>query len=218
MSAAKTPPALITRLMLITPELDDIAAFEPMLEAAVNAGDVAAVVIRLAMTDERTRIDRAKTLIGIVQSEGAAALLCGEGVADILGKSGADGLHASPDDPDFADTVARFHPDRIVGAAAARTRDAAMEAGEAGADYVTFGDDVGGRPFSETIERVSWWTPIFETPCIGVAQTIEDVAALAAAHAEFAALGEAVWRHANGPASATAAAQAMLSLAQAPKP
>ncbi|HVI27771.1 thiamine phosphate synthase [Hansschlegelia sp.] len=206
-----------TRLMLITPELAEIEAFEPMLRAALAAGDIAAVVIRLAPADERARLARAKTLVQTVQDAGAAALLAGDGVEDIVGKSGADGLQANAGDG-FRELIERFKPEKIVGAVAQGARDDAMEAGEAGADYVLFGDPSREEAFETTLERVSWWVPIFEVPCVGLARSIDDVAALAAADAEFAALGDAVWRHEEGPAAAVASAEAMLSLARQPAP
>jgi thiamine-phosphate pyrophosphorylase len=217
MSAAKTPPRPITRLMLVTPELADIETFEPMLEAAVSAGDVAAVVIRLAPADERTRLSRAKALVQIVQAEGAAALLCGEDIEDIVGRSGADGIHLAKPGDDIAEIVGRFQPEKIVGCAP-QSRDGAMSAGEAGCDYVLFGEDSGGAPFPATLERIEWWVPIFETPCVGFAQTLDDVAPLAALDAEFVALGEALWRHDGGPATAMAGVGATLSLVKAPTP
>ncbi|MDR4308157.1 thiamine phosphate synthase [Chelatococcus sambhunathii] len=209
------PP--VTRLMLITPELGEIDAFEASFEGALAAGDVAAVVIRLAPADDRTRLARAKTLVEAAQAEGAAALLAGDGVEDIVGKSGADGLHVA-DLAAALDAIERFKPEKIVGCGPLASRDDAMAAGEAGVDYVLFGEDVGGRPFDATLERVAWWTPIFETPCVGFAQELDQVAALAGENAEFALLGEAVWRHQSGPAVAVAEAGSMLSLAKAPTP
>ena len=206
----------LTRLMLITPELADIEAFGASFEAALLAGDVSAVVIRLAPTDERTRLARAKALVSAAQSEGAAALLSGDGVDDLVGKSGADGLHVE-DARAAAEAITRFAPEKIVGCGPIASRDAAMEAGERGADYVMFGDD-DVEACEETLERVAWWVPIFQTPCVGVAAALDDVAALAAEQVEFVALGDAVWRHPDGPAAAVAAATAMLTLARAPAP
>jgi thiamine-phosphate pyrophosphorylase len=209
--------AAITRLMLITPELGEIDAFEAALEAAVAAGDVAAVVIRLAPADDRTRLSRAKTLVEVAQAEGAAALLAGDGVEDLVGKSGADGFHA--DEASVAlEAIERFRPEKIVGCGPLVSRDEAMAVGEAGADYVLFGDDAGGGPFAQTLERVAWWVPIFQTPCVGVAQTLDEVSALAGEGVEFAALGEAVWRHPEGPAAAMASATSMIALAKVPTP
>lgn len=210
---------VVTRLMLVTPELAETEAFQPALEAALAAGDVAAVVIRLGAADDRTRLARAKPIVTAVQGAGAAALLAGEGVEDILGKAGADGVHVFGE-AGVADAIERFSPEKIVGAAVPRSRDVAMSAGEAGADYVLFGLNGDGSPWpaAETLERVEWWVPIFEVPCVGFAAALGDVSAIAGRQAEFVALGDAVWRHEGGAAAAVAEAGAMLSLAKAPSP
>jgi thiamine-phosphate pyrophosphorylase len=83
-------------------------------------------------------------------------------------------------------------PDRIVGAGGLRSRDAAMEAGEAGADYVMFGEpraDGSLPPLEQVIERCRWWAEVFTTPCIAYAPDVAAVALLAATGAEFVALG-----------------------------
>lgn len=202
------------RLLLITPVLAEIDAFEVSLEGALAAGDVAAVVIRLAPADERTLLERAKALVSTAQAEGAAALLSGEGVEDIVGRSGADGIHLATEAEALA-AIGRFAPEKIVGCGPLASRDDAMAVGEAGADYVLFGDDQAD--FEATLERVGWWVPIFQTPCVGVAPAIDDIAALAREDVEFVGLSDAVWRHPEGPAAAIAAAGAMLSLARAPQ-
>ena len=204
-----------SRLLLITPELAEIEAFLPAFEAALAAGDVAAAVIRLAPADDRTRLARAKPLVKAAQDAGAAALIAGEDVSDILGKSGADGIHL-PDAVSAIEAVERFAPEKIVGCGPLASRDDAMSVGEAGADYVMFGSDEA--PFDQTVERVAWWVPIFQTPCVGVAPTIDGVGRLASEEVEFVGISDAVWRAPEGPAAAVAAAVAMLSLARAPKP
>lgn len=206
--------APITRLLLITPELSETEAFLPSFEAALAAGDVAAAVIRLAPADDRTRIARARPLIAAAQAAGAAALIAGEGVEDIVGKSDADGLHVGTAEA-AVEAIERFAPEKIVGCGPFASRDDAMSAGEAGADYVLFGAD--DADFGATLERVAWWVPIFQTPCVGVAPTIDDAAALAREEAEFVALSDAVWRSPEGPAAAVAAAGAMLAFGQAPR-
>ncbi|GLK77219.1 thiamine phosphate synthase [Methylopila jiangsuensis] len=208
-----------TRLTLVTPELSETDAFLPALEAALAAGDVAAVVLRLAPADDRTRAARAKPLIAAVQAAGAAALIAGDGVEDIVGKSGADGLHLFGAGG-VADAIERFQPEKIVGVATPPSRDDAMTAGELGADYILFGLSPSGAAWESdrTLDRVAWWVPIFETPCVGFAGSIDDVSAIAAAGAEFVALGDAVWRAENGPAAAVASAMAMISLARTPAP
>jgi thiamine-phosphate pyrophosphorylase len=83
-----------------------------------------------------------------------------------------------------------------------------MNAGEAGADYVMFGEprlDGWTPPFEETLERAEWWAEIFQTPCVAYARTVDEVTPLAEAGADFVALGDAVWR-APSPESAVAEA------------
>ena len=85
--------------------------------------------------------------------------------------------------------------------------------GEDGVDYLMFGEPTADGyvpPLAETIERLDWWSQIFEVPCIGYAAKIEDVGALCAAGADFVALGDAVWSDARGPAVAVAQAESLL--------
>jgi thiamine-phosphate pyrophosphorylase len=187
-----------TRLMLVTPRVEDAEAFAPDLEAAMGAAEVAACLLRLAPADERKLLGRAKRLLGPVQSPGAAAIL--DGLPDLVGKSGADGLHVTGAGRDLAELTERFQPEKIVGAGRLPTRHDAMTAGEADVDYVTFGDDE--TAIGALIERVEWWAEVFEIPCVAVARRPEEVRALAAAGADFVALGDWVWAFAEGPAAA----------------
>jgi thiamine-phosphate pyrophosphorylase len=84
-----------------------------------------------------------------------------------------------------------------------------MEFGEAGVDYVMFGEpraDGSLPPLEAVIERAAWWAEIFQTPCIAYAPTLEAVSDLVRTGAEFIGVGEAVWSHSEGPAAAVAAA------------
>jgi thiamine-phosphate pyrophosphorylase len=76
-----------------------------------------------------------------------------------------------------------------------------MLAGEAGADYVMFGepDRDGRRPgFEAVLERVTWWAETLTIPCVGYAASLDEVEALAQAGADFVAIGEALWRGGAG--------------------
>ena len=109
-------------------------------------------------------------------------------------------------------------PERIVGAGPLRTKHDAMNAAEKDVDYLLFGEpglDSRGPATADILERVAWWSEIFIVPCVGYAQRLADVAALAAAGADFVALGEAVWNDVRGPAAATREAQAALGAARA---
>lgn len=158
------------------------------------AGDVAAVLLRLAFTDERTQINRAKALAQFVQDKGAALLLGGH--ADLAARAGADGVHATGMAA-FGDAIEQLKPERIVGVGGLSTRHDAMVAAETGADYVMFGEpgEAGQRPGFEAVEeRIAWWAEIFEAPCVGYAASLDEVAPLVKAGADFIALGEWLWR------------------------
>jgi thiamine-phosphate pyrophosphorylase len=186
-------PRPAPRLYLVTPPIADAQAFSATLAAGLAAGDVAAVLLRLAEGDERTQINRAKALAPLVQDRDAALLLGGH--ADLVARAGADGAHLSGI-AEFSAAIGRLKPERIVGAGGLETRHDAMTAADAGADYVMFGepDDAGQRPSFEAIEeRVAWWAEVFECPCVGFAATIEEVAPLVKAGADFVALGDWLW-------------------------
>ena len=187
-------PRPTPRLYLVTPPVADAQAFSSTLAAALAAGDVAAVLLRLAEADERTQINLIKTLAPAVQNRGAALLL--DGHADLVARSGADGAHLNGID-EFTGAIERLKPERIVGAGGMVTRHDAMTAAEAGADYVMFGepDEAGQRPsFDAVVERVAWWAEVFESPCVAFAADIDEVAPLVAAGADFVALGDRLWR------------------------
>jgi thiamine-phosphate pyrophosphorylase len=198
------------RLYLVTPALDDTAAFANDLDAALGAADIAAVLLRLADADERALINRAKAVATIVQRRDVALLL--DGRPDIVGRVGADGAHLTGIEA-FSAALPTLKPDRIAGAGGLRSRHDAMLAGESGADYVLFGehDRRGNTPPREAVlDRVRWWADLVEVPCIGYAASADDVRPLAAAGADFVALGDWLWTHPQGvDASLTAAANAL---------
>lgn len=208
-SEAKRPAP---RLYLVTPELSDPGGVAEALAGALGAADVAAVLVRLSASDDRTLINRVKALAPTVQDRGAALLL--DGHADIVARAGADGAHLAGIEA-FKAALAALKPARIAGCGGLKTRHDAMLAAEAGADYVMFGEpDTEGRraPFDAIVERVAWWAELFEIPCVGFAATVDEIGPLAAAGADFVAVGDCIFGDARGPAAAVA--QAARRLAQ----
>jgi thiamine-phosphate pyrophosphorylase len=203
------------RLYLVSPEVADPVGFAGTLAAALAGAEVAAVLLRLAARDERGLINIAKTLAPIVQNAGAALLIAGH--PDIVARVGADGAHLIGIEA-FNAAQAALRPERIAGCGGLITRHDAMLAAEAGAEYVLFGepDQAGHRPSFEAVaERVSWWAEIFEPPCVGFAATLAEVAALAAAGADFVAVGDCIFDDVRGPAAALADAAQHLALPEA---
>jgi thiamine-phosphate pyrophosphorylase len=200
------------QLYLVTPVVEDAAAFAREMEAALAAAPIAAVLLRLAAADERTLIERIKTLAPAVQSTGAALLL--DGHADLAARAGADGAHLDGIDA-FLAALSLLKPALIAGAGGLISRHDAMVAAERGTDYVMFGepDAHGQRPSVAAIEeRIAWWAEVFECPCVGYAANLEDVGRLTAAGADFVAIGDWLWSHSGGPAAAIKAARQRMNV------
>jgi thiamine-phosphate pyrophosphorylase len=200
------------RLYLVTPRLADTAAFGALLEQALAAGDVAAVLLRLADADERTQTNRAKALAPVAQKRGAALLI--DEKSELVARSGADGAHMNGIAA-VAKALESLKPDWIVGASGLTTRHDAMEAAEGGTDYVMFGepDENGERPSFEAIEeRVAWWAEVFESPCVAYAARLDEIAPLVLAGADFIALGDWLWRDPETVSATIAATVPLLRL------
>jgi len=187
------------RLYLVTPPVEspDDVAQGPLAQAladALNATDIAAVLLRLAGGDEAAQLAHVKALRILVQSNGAALIL--DGHPDLVAASEADGAHMTGITALKA-AAPKLRPARIAGCGGLATRDDAMIAGESGADYVMFGepDADGRRPSLEAVtERVLWWTEIFEIPCVAFAARLGEVETLAQANPEFVAVTDEIWR------------------------
>ena len=204
------PPRPAPRLYLITPPVGDLASFGRALAAALDTGDVATVLLRLADSDERTLVNRAKAIAAIVQPRDIALLI--DGRSDIAIRAGADGAHLSGIEALTA-ALSALKPDRIAGSGGLRSRHDAMLAAEAGADYAMFGEpdrsggqgNQGNRPaFDTVLERIAWWAELFQPPCVGYAANLDEVGALAQAGADFVALGDWIWT--DAPAASVMAA------------
>jgi thiamine-phosphate pyrophosphorylase len=201
--------AATSRLYLVTPAIADAAAFAPELAAALEEADVAAVLLHLRDADERSQINVIKALASVVQDKGVALLI--DGRIDLVNRGGADGAHLSGLEA-FLESLDTIKPARIAGCGGLGSRHDAMVAAERGADYVMFGDAIDGRrPSFEAIEeRVAWWAEVFEVPCVAFAERVEEIGALAAAGADFIAVGDAVWNDSRGSAAALRAVAAVL--------
>ena len=186
------------RLYLATPEVDDPSQLAGRPPRPARRADVAAVLVRLRETDQRTMISRVKALAPAVQDGGAALLL--DGHVELVARAGADGAHLTGIAA-MEDALPSLKPDRIAGVGGLATRHDSMAAGEAGADYVLFGepDAQGQRPSTEAIaERLQWWDELFEPPCVGFAVSREEAGEFAAAGADFVLVGDFIWADPRG--------------------
>jgi thiamine-phosphate pyrophosphorylase len=201
--ATKTaPPRPVPRIYLATPDVDDPSPQVASLPRLLEGADVAAVLLRLKPTDQRTMISRVKVLAPAIQDSGAALLL--DGHVELVARAGADGAHLTGIGA-MEEALPSLKPDRIAGVGGLATRHDSMQAGEAGADYVLFGepDASGQRPSAEAIaERLQWWAELFEPPCVGYATSRDEAYAFAAAGADFVLVGDFIWADPRGAAAA----------------
>lgn len=200
------------RLYLITPPEFDPAAFAPALAEALSGGDVACVQLRLKGASDEAVLAAGRLLMPIVQEAGAAFIVNDR--PDLAKALNADGVHVGQDDVPYAEARRIVGPDAIVGVTCHDSRHLAMEAGEAGADYVAFGaiypTTTKDAKTSAPIELVKWWGEVMTTPLVAIGGiTVENAAPVIKAGADFIAVSAGVWRHPEGPRAAVAAFNAL---------
>ncbi len=196
------------RLYLVTPPRLDPAKFREPLKAALDAGDVACVQLRLKDVGD-DEILRAADLLRPVAQERDVAFLMNDR-PDLAAETGCDGVHIGQEDADYASARARVGPRAIVGVTCHNSRHLAMEAAERGADYVAFGAFFEtGTKLAKTRaepEILEWWSTLTEVPCVAIGGiTPDNCAPLVRAGADFLAVVSAVWNHPRGPAAAVSA-------------
>ena len=207
MATKPAPPRPAPRLYLSTPVVDDPAPLIASLPPLLAAADVAAVLVRLKPTDQRTMISRVKALAPAIQNSGAALLI--DGHVELVARAGADGAHLTGIAA-MEEALPSLKPDRIAGVGGLATRHDSMMAGELGVDYVLFGepDARGQRPSGEAIaERLEWWAELFELPCVGFAASREEAREFASAGADFVLVGDFIWADPRGAVASLADAE-----------
>jgi thiamine-phosphate pyrophosphorylase len=202
------------RLYLVTPPVLAPARFRDTLAEALDAGDVAAVQLRLkGWSDED--LQRAIDVLRPVAQERDVAFLLNDNPA-LAVSSGCDGAHVGQDDMPAAQARAVLGKKLMLGVTCHGSRDLAMEAGHAGADYVAFGaffpSTTKEPPAMADLELLSWWSELMELPCVAIGGiTPENCSPLITAGADFLAVSASVWSHKDGPATAVRAFGAALA-------
>jgi len=205
------------RLYLLTPPRLDPLPFADLLAAALDAGDVAAVQLRLkdaTYDDWRRAID---ALRPVTQSRNVAFLL--NDSAELVRETGCDGAHVGQEDMPAREARRLMGPDLTLGVTCKDSRDLAMQAGDDGADYVAFGAffPSGTKDVARFIdpEILRWWSEMMELPCCAIGGiTAENCTPLVQAGADFLAVVGAVWNHPDGPAAGVRALNAAIAAAR----
>lgn len=192
----------------MTPPQLEPASFAETLAAACDAGDVAAVQLRLKNASDDAIRRAALHLRPIAQKRGAAFILNDR--PDLAAATGCDGVHIGQADATYWDAREALGEDAIIGVTCHDSRHLAITAAEEGADYVAFGSfyptktkDASGHP---TPDLIAWWAEIMVVPCVAIGGiTPENAAPLVEAGADFIAACSGVWEHPDGPAAAVRA-------------
>ena len=191
------------RLYLITPPWIDLQTFPAAMAQALDAGDVAAVQLRLKEVDDETLRRAIDVLRPIVQSRDVSFLMNDR--PDLAVAHGMDGAHVGQTDMPAKD-ARKILGDLTMGVTCHASRDLAMLAGEDGADYVAFGaffpTDTKDTSHSAEPDILQWWSEMMEVPVVAIGGiTATNCPPLVAAGANFLAVVGAVWNHAEGPAA-----------------
>ncbi len=194
-----------TQLYLITPPAFAPDEFAGQLAAALDGGPVASVQLRLKEASDADIIAAARILMPICHGRDVAFILNDR--ADLARDVGADGVHVGQDDMTCAEARNIVGDDAIVGVTCHNSRHLSMIAAEQGADYVAFGAFFPTRTKTETtaadISLLSWWAELFEAPCVAIGGiTVDNARPLIGAGADFLAVCEGIWNHAEGPKAA----------------
>ncbi len=201
-------PAPRCRFYLLSPPAIEFPAFSESLKAALDAGDVAAVQLRLKPADDDTIARAADFLRPVVQDRGVAFILNDR--PDIAAKTGCDGVHIGVEDAPLSEARRIMGADAIIGVTCKTSRHRAMEAAEQGASYVAFGaffdSTTRGVVAEADPEILRWWNELMEVPSVAIGGiTPENCGPLVAAGADFICASAAVWQHPDGPAAGIAA-------------
>ncbi len=204
------------RLYLVTPPAIEPAEFSRLLARALDAGDVGAVQLRLKGVGDDEVLRAASVLMPVCAERDVAFLINDR--PDLAVRAGADGAHVGAEDPAAAEARAVLGGDLQLGVSCYDSRDLAMRAGEAGADYVAFGAFFPS-PTKETAVRADpgllrWWSEMMELPVVAIGGIdAANCGALVRAGADFLAVVSAVWNHTDGPDAGVRAMNAAIAAA-----
>ncbi|MBT6117747.1 MAG: thiamine phosphate synthase [Rhodospirillaceae bacterium] len=196
------------RLYLVTPPAFELDAFALRLAEALDGGDVACVQLRLKDAPDGAVRDAARALIPICHARDVAFIVNDR--PDLAAQLDADGVHVGQEDTSYGEARALLGEDRIVGVTCHDSKHLALEAAEAGADYVAFGaffpTETKEAKSAADPEILRWWSELMTVPCVAIGGiTVGNCAPLVQAGADFLAVVSAVWDHPEGPGAAVAA-------------
>lgn len=188
--------------------------FADTLKAALDGGPVAAFQLRLKGLADDDVLRAAERLMPVCATRETAFILNDR--MDLAKACGADGVHLGQSDGDPREARRLLGPAAQIGRTCHDSRHLAMEAGEAGVDYVAFGAFYPTRTHATAYRPdpsiLGWWSRLFEIPCVAIGGINPDNGrALVEAGADFLAVCSWIWEHPNGPGAAVRAFEQTLA-------
>jgi thiamine-phosphate pyrophosphorylase len=205
----KRPPC---QLYLISPPAIDVTLADA-LKSALSEGGIAAFQLRLKGLDEDV-IARAAEPLQRICADHETAFIINDSMT-LAKRLGADGVHLGQDDGDPREARTLLGRDAQIGVTCHNDRHLAMEAGEAGADYVAFGaffpTQTKEVKYIADPAILSWWITLFGTPCVAIGGiTPANAKSLIEAGADFIAVSAAIWNDPSGAQAAVAKFNALM--------
>jgi thiamine-phosphate pyrophosphorylase len=185
---------MTAQIFLIADADVDPSSCTRMLDEALAATDVAALLLPRGSRSEGSYKTLVKAVTPRAQAAGVAVLI--EGDPGLVRMLGADGLHVEGDAEAVRAATKALKPDFIVGAGNIESRDDAMEKGELQPDYIFFGPLSGARGEDQR-EMARWWAEIMEIPSV-LSDPEANGETASAEGAEFIGLGQSVWTAPEG--------------------
>jgi thiamine-phosphate pyrophosphorylase len=204
------------RLYLISPPRLEAKAFAENLKRALDGGEIASLQLRLKEASDDDILRAGEILMPVSQNAEVAFILNDR--PDLAAKLGADGVHIGQEDGSFSEARVTMGADRIIGVTCHDSRHLAMEAADAGADYVAFGaffptQTKTPKTRADT-EELRWWSETMVVPSVAIGGiTVENANSIIKAGADFLAVSAGIWDYSEGPTAAVKAFQTLFSKA-----
>ena len=182
------------QIYLITPGHFDLATFAPTLERVLDGRDIACVRLSLVTQDETELTHACDTLRDICHARDVALVV--DSHYRLAARLGLDGVHFTDGPKQVRAARKELGKDAIIGAYCGQSRDSGLSAGEAGADYVSFGPVAAsalGSGETAPPELFYWWSQMIEVPLVAEGGLTAALAAQLAPHADFLAIGDEIW-------------------------
>ncbi|MEL6800898.1 MAG: thiamine phosphate synthase [Pseudomonadota bacterium] len=192
----------VPQIYLLTPPEFELSDFPSRLDDVLDAHDVACVRLSLSSRDE-DRIARAADAVREVCHAADVACVI-EAYVGLVERLGLDGVHLSDGARSVRKARAALGSDAIVGAFCGASRHDGMTAGEAGADYVSFGpvtDSALGDGTQAKPDLFAWWSEMIEVPVVAEGGVSDEAVRTLSPFADFLAIGEEIWREADAAAA-----------------